>query len=273
MAAIGTAAWAQNCTPKAEDYEKFKSTKTAVVLDGNMWSDFNVAIKKDMANEWGVTSFEFVSQSKMEKMRGDSNYSFLTTTTVTYPEDKVKAKYTYLSLLLGKKTAKLRDMPDLISIPLSYERVDDQSKWVYKLPALIRFMLNHVADMTADPKLIDKSPLLRYHKNRKSLSNKTLYLLKDELDSDIQTEAAVKKVYPYKFKFASREEIHKAIEEKRDDVVFLHKVGPENNSKTRCYKMLLSAGTAEVYYFDYHMINGRNPDCLRADDLEDIAKK
>ena len=106
MAAVGTMmslmgmAQTQNCVPTAADYEKFAKTKTVVVLDDNMWSDYNMAIKKDMKNEWTVTNVEYVNMSKFEKMRQDPQYSFLMTTTVTYPEDKIKAKYTYLSLLL-----------------------------------------------------------------------------------------------------------------------------------------------------------------------------
>ena len=278
MAAVGTMmslmgmAQTQNCVPTAADYEKFAKTKTVVVLDDNMWSDYNMAIKKDMKNEWTVTNVEYVNMSKFEKMRQDPQYSFLMTTTVTYHEDKIKAKYTYLGLLLGKKTQKLKNMPDLISVPLAYANVDDQSLWTYKLPALIRFMLKHVEAMKANPSLISESPLLMYNKNSISLKNKTLYLVKSELDPELRTENAVKAVYPYKFKFVSTSEVRTAIENKDADVVFLHKVGPGDKSKTRCYKMLMGASDAEVYYFDYHMINARNPDCLRPEDLKKIAK-
>ena len=256
--------------PTAADYANFANTKTMVILDDNMFSDFNMAIKDDMKNEWKPTEYVFGKRADLDKKMGDTQYSFLTTTTVTYPEDKVKAKYTYFSLVMGKPKTKLTDLPDLISIPLSYDNITEQ-KYVYKLPALIRFMLAHVEAMKADPSKISENPLLGYHKEARSLKNKTLYLLKSELGKDIQTEAAIKKVYPYKFKLVTEDDIRKAIEERNPDVVFLHKVSPEKlATKTRCYKLLMGAANSEIYFFDYHNINSKNPDCLRAEDLKKI---
>lgn len=270
LAAAATLAQAQNCVPKAADYNNFASTKTYVVLDDNMFSDYNMAIKKDMANEWKVTDVAYISRKRFDELRSDPKNSFLLTTTVTYPEDKIKDKYTFFSLLMGKPGAQVRHMPDLISIPLSYANIVDQ-KYVYKIPAFIRFMLAHVEAMKADPKLINDTPLLMYNKNRKSLQNKTLYLLKNEMAADCRTDEGVRKVYPYRFKFVTEGDIRKAIEERNSDVVFLHKVGPENNKKTRCYKLIMGADDASVYYFDFHMINAGNPDCLRAKDLKSMA--
>lgn len=270
LTAFASGAAAQNCVPKAADYKNLPKTKTYVVLDDNAFSDYNMAIKKDMAKEWKVTEVAYIGRRRFEELRSDPNCTFLLTTTVTYPEDKIKDKYTYLSLLVGKPNVQIRNMPDLISIPLAYANITDQ-KFVYKLPAFIRFILAHVDKMTADPKLISETPLMMYNKNKKSLASKTLYLLKNEMAAELRSEAAIKKVYPYKFKFVGEDEIRKAIEEKRSDVVFLHKVGPENNKKTRCYKLIMGADDASVYYFDFHMINAGNPDCLRAKDLKSMA--
>ncbi len=265
------AARAQQCTPTPADYERFAKTKTLVVLDDNMFSDFNMAIKDDMKGNWTPTEVGYISRSDFEKRRSDPNYSFLLTTIVTYPEDKIKDKYVYLSLLMGKPKVKLKDMPDLISIPLAYLSATDQA-WVYKLPAFIRFILRHVETMKANPSLISDTPLLMYNKNSQSLAGKTLYLVKSDLEKTIQTEGAIRKVYPYDFRLVNESEVREALEEKRKDVVILHKVGPEKNRKTRCFKMLMGADDAQVYYFDYHTISPRTPDCLLEKDLKKIAK-
>lgn len=271
MAVIG--AFAQNCTPTAADYENFPKTKTLVVLDDNLMSDYNLAIKKDIKNNWTVTEAAFITRKEFEAKRTDPQYSFLLTTTVTYPDDKTHTKYLYFSLLMGKKTKKVKDMPDLISVPLAYAQVDDQELWVYKMPVIIRFMLKHVEMMTANPKLISETPLLMYNKYSKSLASKTLYLVKSDLEKGCQTESAIKKVYPYKFKLVTEGEVRKALEAKDDNVVILHKIGPRKNFKSRCFKMLMGAGDASVYYFDYHTVSLSKPDALLEKDLKAIGKQ
>lgn len=263
---------AQNCTPTPADYDNFMKSKTLVVLDDNMLSDFNMAIKADMEANWHLTEVGYISRREFEEKRKDPTLSFLLTTTVTYPEDKLKDKYVYLSLLMGKPKVKLKDMPDLISVPLAYLSATDQA-WVYKMPAFIRFIVNHVEAMRANPKLISETPLLMYNKNSQSLASKTLYLVKSDLEPSIRTDGAIRKVYPYNFRLVNESEVREALEERRKDVVILHKVGPEKNRKTRCYKMLMGADDAQVYYFDYHMISAKQPDALLEKDLKKIGRK
>ena len=71
----------------------------------------------------------------------------------------------------------------------------------------------------------------------------------------------------------TREEIRQAISDRDEDVVFLHKVGPEGTRlKARCYKVLIGAADASFYYFDYHMINDKKPDGFLSKDLKKISK-
>lgn len=263
---------AQNSVPTPADYDNFDQSHTFVVLDDNVMSDFNLTIEKTMKAEWTPTKFDFISRKEFEAKRVDPSYSFLLTTTVTYEKDKTKARYTYLSLLMGKEKSKVNTMPDLISIPLAYTSVVDQ-KYVYKLNAFLRFILKHVELMKEQPKLISKTPLVYYNKNIKSLKDKTLYLIKEELHKDLQTEAAVTKVYKNKFKFVTEAEVAEAIRNRQKDVVFLHKVGPEvAKYNTRCFKIVMGADDSEIYYFDYHNIDKKSPDRLLRDDLKRMSK-
>ncbi|MBP5366731.1 MAG: hypothetical protein J6Y82_12570 [Bacteroidales bacterium] len=264
---------AQNSVPAPADYENFSNTRTLVVLDDNIMSDFNLSIEDVMKKEWKETKFDFISTKEFDTKRKDPSYSFLLTTTVTYEKDKTKARYVYLSLLMGKEKGKVNDMPDLISIPLAYASVEDQ-KYTYKMATFVRFIQKHVDMIKGDTKLISKNPLLYYNKNIKSLANKTLYLVKEDMHKNLQTEAAVAKLYPHKFKFVTQEEITAAINNREPDVVFLHKVGPEiSKYNTRCFKMILGADDSEVYYFDYHVIDKKSPDRLLEADLKKMAKQ
>lgn len=270
---FGLCARAQESIPTAGDYSALDETFTYVVLDDNIMSDFNLKIEDVMKKEWQLTKYDFIDSKQFDTKRVDPAYSFITTTTVTYEKDKTKARYTYLSLLLGKEKSKVNTMPDLISIPLAYTSVIDQ-RYVYKMTAFIRFIQKHVNLMKSNPKLISKNPLLYYNKNIKSLKDKTLYLIKEDLEKNIQTEADIAKIYPHKFKLVTEAEVAKAIDEGQKDIVFLHKVGPEvAKANTRCFKMIIGADDSEVYYFDYHNIDKKSPDRLLAKDLKKMGKK
>lgn len=262
---------AQEHLPTAADYEAFTKTRTLVVMDPNPMSDFNFKIQEVMKRHWTVTSFDFITEAEFERKKDDPSYSFLLTTTVTFEVDKTKARYTFLSLLMGESDAKVRDMPDLISIPLSYVRVEETS-YAYKMDAFVRFIQDHVRLMQQDPSLIAKNPLKYYNKNTKSLAGKTLLVRKEDLQNTVDSEAKIKKVYPHKVKVVGEEEIMEAIERQDPDVVFLHKVGPEGgNFKARCYKIIIGAADSQFYYFDYHTISKSTPDRLLLKDLKNMG--
>jgi hypothetical protein len=163
-------------------------------------------------------------------------------------------------------------MPDLCSIPLSYVQVDEKN-YIYKLSALVQFMQNHIELVTANPQIISENVLRYYNKNNAETKNKTIYLLKNELESDINSIAKIRKVYPGKVKLVEVEEIENAIKNKDTNVIFLHKVGPENTkNKARCFKILIGTGDAMFYYFDYHMVKGKQTDSFLLSDFKKLAK-
>ncbi len=262
---------AQEHIPTAADYEAFTKTRTLVVMDPSPMSDYNFKIKEVMKRHWKVTPYDFITEAEFQKKKEDPSYSFLLTTTVTFDIDKEKARYTFLSLLMGQSDTRVKDMPDLISIPLSYARVEESS-YAYKMDAFIRFVQDHVNLMRQNPSLITKNPLNYYNRNTKSLAGKTLLVQKKDLQTTVDSEAKIKKVYPYKVKIATEDEITEAIERQDPDVVFLHKVGPEGgNFKARCYKIIVGAADSQFFYFDYHTISKSTPDRLLMKDLKSMG--
>ena len=262
---------AQEHLPTKGEYDAFYKTKTMVVMDSNPMTDFNFKIKEVMENSWNITDYDFITELEFETMKNDPRYSFLLTTTVTFKNDKIKARYTFLSLLLGEKNSNVRNMPDLCSIPLSYLRVEDAA-YAYKLDAFIRFIQDHVRLMTKHPELIKENVFRYYNKNLKSLKGKTLYLVAEDVEPAINTDKKIKKVYPFDVKFVSRDEIMEAIERKDPDVVFLHKVGPQGiGYHARCFKFIIGAADAKLYYFDYHMITPKKRDYLLEKDMKKMS--
>lgn len=241
-------------------------------MEDDPFSEYNYKIKEAVKQNWTVTEYGFISNEEFEKQRSDSRYSFLVTSIVTFNKDKTKAKYNFLSVVLGGQANEIGDMPDLCSIPLSYVNVDEEN-YIYKLTALVQFMQNHIALATKKPQIITKNILRYYNKNNAETKDKTIYVLKNELEYDINSLAKIKKIYPGKVKLVEAEEIENAIKNKNNDVIFLHKVGPENTkNKARCFKMLIGAGDAKFYYFDYHMVRGKQSDSFLKSDFKKISK-
>ncbi|MFW5820025.1 MAG: hypothetical protein ACOCWA_01950 [Bacteroidota bacterium] len=269
----GTVAFAQReYLPTEADLKHFSSTKTYVVLDDSPLSAFNFEVKEVMPKVWDITEFEFIKQSEFPEKSKDPDASFLYTSLVSFERDKTDSRYVFLHLSLGGDNISMDDLRDLASLPLGYAGVDADS-YIYKVGILLKFMQKHISLIRENPDLISKNIFKYYNKNIQGAQDKTVYFVEDELNREIGTPARIKQIYPYKFKIVEREEIRQAIHNKDKDVVFLHKVGPEGKKlRARCYKILIGAGDADFYYFDYHMINSKKPDGFLKSDLKKLAR-
>jgi len=263
---------AQGYVPSREDIMAFFTTKTLVVLEDNPLMEYNDIIKKVMEQEWNITEYGFISDKEFEEKRKDAQYSFLYMSQVKFEADKTDASYRFLHLSLGGDYFRLNEMPDIASVPLAYYDVDEES-YSYKLAILVRFIQNHARLLKEHPEIISANVFKHYNDNIKDIKGKTLYLLADELAPQVNTAARISKIYPYKFRIVTREEIEQAIKDRNPDVVFLHKVGPEGTKlDARCYNIIIGAADANFYYFDYHKISDKNPDGFLESDFRNLAK-
>ena len=262
----------QGFVPSREDIDAFFTTKTLVVLEDNPLMEYNQNIKYVMKQEWNITDYDFISFKEFEEKRMDPKYSFLIMTQVTFENDKTDAIYRFLHLSLGGDYFRLNQMPDIASVPLAYFNVDEDN-YAYKLGILVRFIQKHALLIKEQPEIVSANVLKHYNDNIREIKDKTLYLLENELAKEVNSVARIKKIYPYRIKIVTKEEIELAIKERKDDVVFLHKVGPEGTKlNARCYKVIIGAADANFYYFDYHKISDKNPDGILASDFKKLAR-
>lgn len=268
-------AQAQQAVGRPETLQRFKNTTTMVVLENNPMLEYNFKIKETVEKHWDISKYEIItfSTSEFEKARMDSTKSFLVRNTVYNDKDKTKSKFDYLCVELGGDYEYIRQMPDIASVPICYSGVDEES-YGYKLGLLCRFLQNHIKLTTENPKLTSKNILKYYNSQMADIHDKTLYLVKEELNPDLNTEAKIKALYPYKFKIVSRKEVEDAIDRRDPDVVLLHKVGPEGTRKkdVRCYKVIVGASDARLYYFAWHMISDKAKEGMLAKDFQKLAK-
>lgn len=262
----------QSYVPTRQDVAAFFTTKTLVVLEDNPLMEYNSIIKKVMQQEWNITEFDFVTAKEFEQKRMDAQYSFIYMSNVTFEADKTDASYRFLHLSLGGDYFRLNEMPDIASVPLAYFDVEED-RYAYKLAILVRFLQNHAKLLKEHPEIISANVFKYYNDNIKDIKDKTLFLLEEELAPSVNTEAKIRKVYPYKFQLVTPEDIEKVIKDRNPDVVFLHKVGPEGTKlNARCYNVIIGAADANFYYFDYHKISDKNPDGFLSSDFKNLVK-
>lgn len=258
--------------PTVEDLNHFLTTKTYVVLEDSPMSEFNFEIKSAMDEAWKKTKFEYISVDEFSEKSQDPNNSFIYTSIVSFENDKTDSRYIFLHLSLGGENFTMDDLKDIVSVPLGYFGVDAE-RYSYKIGILLTFMQNHIDLMIEKPEIISANIFKHYNDNIKNAQNKTIYLLEEELSKEVSTAARIKAIYPYKFKIVTIDEIREAVAAKDENIVFLHKVGPEGKKlKARSYKILIGAGDAMFYYFDYHMVSDKNPDGFLPSDFKKLAK-
>lgn len=274
LAGIGLATFGQRNLVRHDDIKAFLKTTTYVVMEENPTSAYNIEIKEAVEKAWKITPFAFISAKEFEAARQDINKSFLVLIQMKFDKDKVEAVYNFLSVAMGSAVKKVTDMPDICSIPLSYNGVPEES-YVYKLEGLIRFIQNHINLLNENPSLIKGNIFNYYNKNTKDVKGKELWVVEKDLEKTTRPLAEIRKNYKFNVKVVTPDDIQKAIQEKNGNVVYLHKVGPEGTRlQARCYKILLGAGDDQMYYFDYHTIEKKGDgDGFLSDDFKKLNKK
>lgn len=263
---------AQRNLVRPEDVKAFLASKTYVVLEDNPMSGYNVEICDAVERSWKITPYEFISAKEFEKVRNDIDKSFLVLIQMKFDGDKTTPIYNFLSASIGAAVKKITDMPDICSIPLSYNGLPEDS-YSYKLEGIIRFMQNYITAINADPTLIKKDAFKFYNKNSKSIKTKELWVTESSLEKNTRALTDIRKNYKHNIKVVNPEDIQKAIKEKNPNVLYLHKVGPEGSRmQWRVWKMIIGAGDDMMYYYDLHNISKSEGDGFLAKDLKSINK-
>jgi len=259
--------------PTPEDLTHFLSTKTYVVLNANPMSDYNFEIQDAVEKYWDITEYEVIDNKEFAAKSVDANASFLYVAAVNFEKDKSGTRYMFLCLSLGGGDHKsLDDLQDITNLPLGYHGVDEEN-YAYKMGTLLRFMQQHVELLIADPARVSQNVFQMYNQNMAGLSEKTLYLVQDEIEPSIASEAGLRSVYPHPFQIVEREEIKEIIMKGDENAAFLHKVGPEGKKQSaRVYKAIVGVSDAQFYYYNHHKASAKKPDAILFSDFKRIAR-
>jgi len=264
---------AQAPFPSKDEIKQFKASKTCVVLEDDPFSSFNSYIKDAMKEYWTITPYEFIKVTDFNVRRLKPEYSFIVLTETNFDKDKSNSLFNFINLLQGKDVNKLGEMPEICAIPLSFAGEEDL-EYGYKLGAILSFMQKHAKMIAEDPSLTGRKYLKYYNKFVPEVMNKTILIKQEDLAPEINTIEKIKAIYSNKIIIVSEEEIIKAIENKTPGTLILHKVGPvgENTNEGYCFKMLIGTDDANMYYYNQHLIDKKNPNGFLPSDLRRLAR-
>ncbi len=263
---------AQAPFPLKDEIKQFTVSKTCVVLDEDQYSVYNTYIKRAMKEYWTVTPYEFIQSTDFEARRTDPAYSFILLTQTNFENDKSNSKYNFINLLQGKNVDQLGKMPEICAIPLSFSGEDDL-EYGYKLGAVLKFMQKHALMIADDPTLTGRRYLKYYNKFTPEVHTRKILVRQEDLSPAISTPESIKSVYSYELVIVPEADIVKAIADKAPNTLILHVVGPGVESQAGyCYKMLIGADDANMYYYNQHRIDKSNPYGLLPADLKRMVK-
>lgn len=259
-------------TGSRSEISRFLDSKTYIVLNNERMSDFNMAMREAVERFWDITPYEFIYTSDFHEQRHDASKSFLVVNQVVFEGDRSNTKFDFLILTLGGNARTINDMPTLCAVPLCYTGASE-SDYTYKMGVIVKFVQKHIETTQSNPNLNQDNIADYYVERAGCLQQKTLYVLRQELEPRINSRSDFRDEYPFNFEFGSKNQIQKLINKSDNEAVILHKIGPQPNSEiSRCIKIILDVKNANIYYYDTHNISRRRPNALLRSDLRAMRR-
>lgn len=268
FALLGLHLFSQVNFASSSEIKQFLKSKTLVVKTDDPFSSLDSVLQVYMKKFWTITSYEFITSDEFETKMSSTSYSFIFLTEGEIKEGSATCTYDILNLILGGSTD-INKMPDLGSVPLCYTD-QEEGKYIYKIGGIIQFMQTHVNYTNEHPSV---TPTIVNKDSGYDIKKMELWLLKDDLPSSLNTLDKIKTVYDHTVKIVTSEDIRKAIENKTENVVYLHKIGPGTlYPGCKCWKFLVTAKDGNVLYYDSHKVTSSDPDAFLEKDFKCIGK-
>lgn len=230
------------------------STKTTkVVLGGNDMTDS--ALKKEVSARWRVSPYEFCTAEEYKSISGSTDYYFLLLARST---DKKYEGILTLTLMKGGKYGDpdpLKRPVDVVSLPLCPSQFPSGREIVF-LPAF----LDIIQDYASEAVMSDKAAyagLEIYTKRIVKSSHKRILFCADDV-APVSDPVFQRKYFGEDMAVVGEDAVNSALAEGAGDTLVSFTVAPfDPQTGSICYKMLVDAGSHELYYFRRHRISAR----------------
>jgi len=261
----------QNKQVTKEQLALFKKSTTYIVMDNNPMLGYNIVIKAAVEKYWKITPYKVIPYETFDSIRSNSHNSFILLTKVNLTKDKREAEYLYLNVLMGDKVKEINDLPEILTLPLDYSGVDENS-YTYKVGVMIRFAQEHVKAMMASDQIVHFRNLKYNNENVRDIKKKTLLVEKRDLAEEVNSLEKIKPFYPYEVKIVSSDDIEKAVFNQTPNTLILHQIEPgDNDNIGRSYKIIYGVDDNKIYYFNFEKISQKRPAGMTAKDFRRIT--
>jgi hypothetical protein len=248
----------------------FKKSTTYVVMDNNPMLGYNITIKAAVDKYWKITPFKVISYETFDSIRNKPDHSFILLTKANLTKDKREAEYLYLNILMGSRVKEINDMPEILTLPLDYTGVDENS-YTYKVGVMIRFAQEHVKLMMSSDRITQFRNLKYYNINVRDIKTKTLLVEQRDLSEEVNSLEKIKAIYSYPVKIVSSDDIEKAVFNQTPNTLILHQIEPgEEDNIGRSYKIIYGVDDNKIYYFNFENISQKRPAGMLAKDFRRI---
>lgn len=257
-----------------KDVQEFYKTKTMVVLNGDLLTDYDSVMEDAIKRFWKITPYQFIKPEEFKDYMNKKGHSFLVLTNITLKIRKNTLDFKLLNVLLAGKVKNINNMPDLGSVPILFKEIGDVGHTFYKLYSVVQFIQKNIEYLSKNPGQSTGKMVHYYNSQSKKLKDKELWLLDYELDEEINTVSKIQKVYPHKVKIVEEDELAEAIINQNKDIAFLFKVASikeEDGGAGRCIKLIMTVD-GDLLYIDQEPVNESKPDALLLRDLKKMAK-
>lgn len=221
--------FSQEINTDINNYRNLDAKTTYFIKTGDDGFDNDLIAQLD--KNWKFTKIEYITADELVQFEGKENKEkitqsyFLTFGTNAFdrPYKPVKKGHIndlrflfYKNLKIKKKSFELETL--LGEVKLEDIRPDQLIYSTQLLNSQLHFALE--MDITNDIILKDLLDELS-KENKYYLKDYTLFVDKDYMDSEINTEAEFKEVYPYPFQFSDKYEVRKIIEEQKENAAYI----------------------------------------------------
>lgn len=245
----------------------FPTKITKVVLAGSEL--FNNALQEEMARRWLASPYEFCSLAEYEALKNKPDYYFLIPAST---RTKKEAEPGIVTLTLLKGGVEKDDNPekvgfDVISIPCCSAEMPSGREFVF-LPAFLDIIQRFVNEaMTSDR--VSYGGLSVYSRKLLRDTGRKVVLSADDLAPGLKEDPSWA---GNGIRILDEDDADQLFSEGADNVMVGYVVAPSDPQKGAvCYKMIISADTHELCYFEKHAIKVNAPAGFLPFDLKIIS--
>ena len=249
--------------------EDFQEKTTKIVLTGNEF--FDSALSEEIRTRWNISPYEFCTLEDFNSLKESSDYYFLLCVKSRFRKEPEPGIQMRTLIKGGEKADKgLGKMLELVSIPLCSARYPSGREMIF-LPALIDIMQEQVIHVLSSS-ISAYSSLSEASGNMSDARDMSIVFSEDDLSDEV-TEDMLSQYFHDGIILSDETGADDLMLGNMENTLVSYTVAPfePTAGSSFCYKMLIDAGTHELYYFKKHRITKKAGPGFLPEDLMRIT--